>query len=141
MWWNRGLMRNKDRNTEWNLDNGCWIHCEGMQHRRQVFVNNLDKERELLDNLELQSMDELQLEPADPGWLEHFSCLGHRPAEEISPEQNQNTRLFRKINAVAKEDDLRLKERPVDPTIYNWTAFLENPIGWRPSPMPQSDVC
>lgn len=60
-------MRNKDRNIEGNLDNGYWTHGGGMQQRRELFVNNPDKERELLDDLELQSMDGLQLESADLG--------------------------------------------------------------------------
>ncbi|KAF9312257.1 hypothetical protein BG003_006456 [Podila horticola] len=93
---------------EWDLDYGYWIHGGGMQQRREFFVNNLDKQRNLLDDLGLHSMDELRLELKDPEWLEQISCLRHKPAMEISNKQNQNTRSFRKTNAVEKKDSLQL---------------------------------
>ncbi|KAF9335608.1 hypothetical protein BG006_011121 [Podila minutissima] len=74
---------NKGRNIEWGLDYGYWVHGGGMQQQREFFVNKLDKQLELLDDLELHSMDELQRDPKDTEWLEHFSCLGHKPAVKI----------------------------------------------------------
>ncbi|KAG0332399.1 hypothetical protein BG000_010044 [Podila horticola] len=94
---------------EWDLDYGYWIHGGGMQQRREFFVNNLDKQRNLLDDLELHSMDELRLELKDPEWLELTLSKEYTNFEDPPPNKATTSTTTPPLNLYSNNAETKAK--------------------------------
>ncbi|KAG0213518.1 hypothetical protein BGX28_004154 [Mortierella sp. GBA30] len=124
MWWNGGLMRNKNEGIKRDLDFGFWMAGGGMQTRRERFVREKDMLRELMRDLGVHSNEEIALEPKDPVWIFEESCLYGEVVHKIDRRQKELTDTYLRMDRVGKVDEARLKAGDtVDATLHDWNAM------------------
>ncbi|KAF9951250.1 hypothetical protein BGZ72_007204 [Mortierella alpina] len=122
MWWNGGLMRNKNEGVKRELQFGYWMGGGGLQVHRERNVRQKDLVRDLLWDLGVESHEELVLETKDPVWIFEESCLHGAKVQELDVQQKELTETYLRMDRVGKADEQLIKGgAAVDATIHNWS--------------------
>ncbi|KAF9113946.1 hypothetical protein BGX27_000477 [Mortierella sp. AM989] len=121
MWWNGGLMRNKNSGIKRDLDFGFLMEGGGLQVHRKRVVNDKAMARELLRDMKLSSMEEIPQESKDAEWIFDESCLFGAKVHNLDEHQLGLTSAYLRIDKIGKEDGRRLNAREqVDPKSHDW---------------------
>lgn len=124
MWWNGGLMRNKNEGWKQELGFHFWMDGGGRQQRREQIVRNEDMKRELLRTLKVQSLESLEQEKKDPEWIFEESCMYGETAHELDPEQKELTSTYLRIERLVKEESQKISSgQAVDAKAHNWASI------------------
>lgn len=128
MWWNGGLMRNKNGGVKRTLDFKYWMPGGGMSSYRERNVRDKELQRELLWDLRKASMEEVEKEEeeedVDPEWIFHESCVYGGEVHLLEEGKKRLTESFVAMDEVGKEDETRIQagER-VDPKKHDWASM------------------
>ncbi|KAF9585934.1 hypothetical protein BGW38_010913 [Lunasporangiospora selenospora] len=113
MWWNGGLMRNKNSGDGRDLDFGFWMSGGGLQKHRELI--------ELKKALGVNSLEGLEKETPDPAWIFEESCIYGGPVERLSDLQRDLLKSFQRINKVSKADGEEYhRGKTVEPSDHDW---------------------
>ncbi|KAF9132124.1 hypothetical protein BGW39_000771 [Mortierella sp. 14UC] len=122
MWWNGGLMRNKNEGIQRLLDFSHWMVAGGMTPYRERNVRDKELQRELLWELGKESMDDVEKdEVEDPEWIFYESCMHGGEVRVLDEGMKKLTESFIEMDRVGKEDEGRIKSgEHVDPKMHDW---------------------
>ncbi|KAG0293186.1 hypothetical protein BGZ97_005394 [Linnemannia gamsii] len=125
MWWNGGLMRNKNEGVTRILDFKYWMAAGGMTPYRERNVRDKELQRELLWDLGKSSMDEVEKdEEEDPEWIFQESCMFGGEVHELDEEKRKLTESYIVMDHVGKEDESRIRSgEHVDPKEHDWASM------------------
>ncbi|KAF9286113.1 hypothetical protein BGZ68_003191 [Mortierella alpina] len=125
MWWNGGLMRNKNEGIKRELQFGYWMEGGGLQVHRERNVRQKDLARDLRWDLNLGSEEEVVLEETkDPEWIFEESCLHGAKVHELDEQQRELTETYLRMDRIGKADEQLIKAgAAVDATIHNWAEI------------------
>ncbi|KAF9319631.1 hypothetical protein BG003_008587 [Podila horticola] len=122
MWWNGGLMRNKNEGVKRTLKIDFWKSGGGLQKHRERIVRNQVLLNEQLFELGLESKEQMEVEPEDPTWIFEESCLEGGVMHELNDEQKALANTYVRMDAIAKEDERRIRAgEAVDSKMYRWS--------------------
>ncbi|KAH7058435.1 mannosyltransferase putative-domain-containing protein [Linnemannia elongata] len=131
MWWNGGLMRNKNEGVQRTLDFKYWMAGGGMSLHRERNVRDKELQRELLWDLGKASMDEVEKdeeeggeEEKDPEWIFYESCMYGGSVHLLEEEKKKLTESFVEMDRVGKEDEAKIwGGKGVDPKEHDWASM------------------
>ncbi|KAG0274977.1 hypothetical protein BGZ95_009300 [Linnemannia exigua] len=125
MWWNGGLMRNKNEGVQRILDFKYWMMAGGMSEHRERNVRDKELQRELLWDLGKESMDDVEKDAVeDPEWIFHESCMYGGEARLLEEEKKRLTESYIEMDRVGKEDEAKIKSgESVDPKVHDWDSM------------------
>ena len=124
MWWNGGLMRNKNEGWKQELGFDFWMDGGGRQLNREKIVRNEDMKRELLRTMKVQSLEDLEPEKKDPEWIFEESCLYGETVHDLDPEQKELTRTYLRIERLVKQESQKIAAgQAVDAKVHDWASI------------------
>ncbi|KAF9321993.1 hypothetical protein BGZ91_004433 [Linnemannia elongata] len=131
MWWNGGLMRNKNEGVQRTLDFKYWMAGGGMSLHRERNVRDKELQRELLWDLGKASMDEVEKDEEeggedekDPEWIFYESCMYGGSVHLLEEEKKRLTESFVEMDRVGKEDEAKIwGGKGVDPKEHDWASM------------------
>ncbi|KAG0055958.1 hypothetical protein BGZ83_006883 [Gryganskiella cystojenkinii] len=124
LWWNGGLMRNKNEGWREELSFEFWMDGGGRQRQRERFVRNGDLKRELLRDLRVSTLEELEREPEDPEWIFEESCLFGGEVHPLDDHQKDLTNSYIRVERVVKQVSSKIwAGEAVDPKEHDWASI------------------
>ncbi|KAF9428024.1 hypothetical protein BGZ94_003549 [Podila epigama] len=125
LWWNGGLMRNKNSGVTRPMEIGWWKPGGGMQKHRERIVYTKAVLEELLFDLDVPNrgaMEALEEQEKDPLWNLETSCLDGGPLYELGATEKELTQAFLRLDRIARQDGerFRIGENP-DSKVHDWT--------------------
>ncbi|KAF9425269.1 hypothetical protein BGZ76_003355 [Entomortierella beljakovae] len=124
MWWNGGLMRNKNSGVKRDLNFGFFMKGGGLQVYRERIVLDKEMTRELLRDMELGSMNEIPHQSKDAQWIFEESCLYGSEVIDLDERQKALTSSYLRIDKVGKEDGKKIAiGQQVDPRVHDWDSM------------------
>ncbi|KAF9107543.1 hypothetical protein BGX29_006067 [Mortierella sp. GBA35] len=113
MWWNGGLMRNKNEGVQRTLEFKYWMVAGGMTPHKESNVRNKELVRELLWDLGKVSMEEIEKDAVTRSGVQ---VLGER--------EKRLAESFVKMDYVGKTDEGHIKAgEKVDPKLHDWASM------------------
>ncbi|GJJ71018.1 hypothetical protein EMPS_03368 [Entomortierella parvispora] len=124
MWWNGGLMRNKNEGWKQELGFDFWMDGGGRQRHRERLVRNEELKRELLRVMKVQSLDDFEQEKKDPEWIFAESCLYGETVHELDAEQKELTSAYLRIERLVKQESQKIAAgHAVDAKVHDWASI------------------
>ncbi|KAI8360243.1 mannosyltransferase putative-domain-containing protein [Mortierella sp. GBAus27b] len=122
IWWNGGVMRNKNEGVKQDLNFGYWMSGGGNQPHRERIVRDEDSVRDLLFDIGLSSMDEVKQDDLqDPVWDFRPSCLAGWTVNSLDENQVSLATSYVRLDKVAKEVEKKIQAKtPANPSEYDW---------------------
>ncbi|KAF9086359.1 hypothetical protein BGX23_008936 [Mortierella sp. AD031] len=121
LWWNGGLYRNKNAGVNRYLDFGYWMTGGGHQKHRERYTRDKEAMIQVLVDAEVESSDDLELEPMDAVWDFGESCIYGAKVNELTRRDKALANGYVGIDKIARDDGRKFKEGgTVDPRVHNW---------------------
>ncbi|KAG0282458.1 hypothetical protein BGZ96_000465 [Linnemannia gamsii] len=118
LWWNSGLVKNKNNEDMRDLYFGYWMSGGGNQTNRELLKKNDEMKDNLAYELELDSVDDLPQpeEPIDPVWDYLRGCMRGWKVEALPEDEAQRTNSYVVMDRISKKvDSLIVQHMDVDP--------------------------
>ncbi|KAG0377344.1 hypothetical protein BGX24_006292 [Mortierella sp. AD032] len=125
LWWNSGLVKNKNNDDYRDLYFGYWMSGGGNQTNRELVIRDEDMKIKLAYELDLDFVDDLPPpeEPVDPVWDYMRGCMGGWKVEVLSEDEAERANSYVVMDRISKRaESLISQDQVVDPK-SDWESF------------------
>ncbi|KAG0276493.1 hypothetical protein BGZ95_007470 [Linnemannia exigua] len=125
LWWNSGLVKNKNNDDYRDLYFGYWMSGGGNQTNRELIIRDEDMKAKLAYELDLDSADDLPPpeESADPVWDFLRGCMRGWKVEVLPEDEAERANSYVVMDKISKRaESLISLGKGVDPE-GDWESF------------------
>lgn len=126
LWWNSGLVKNKNNEDMRDLYFGYWMSGGGNQTNREFLIKNDEMKEIMAYELELDSVDDLPPpeEPLDPVWDYLRGCMSGWKVEALPEDEAERANSYVVMDKISRKvDSFITQHMEVDPK-GDWNSIL-----------------